>query len=180
MPWITKDSANAKIETRPEPYLTDAMKQRLTSEILPRYSDTRGALLPCLHEIQHAYGWVPEQAMVEIATFLGLTPADVLDTASFYEEYWLNRRGKHLVGVCRSIACEFCGQRELTDAIRAKLGGIEVGDTSDDGAFTLVELECIGACGGAPAMLVDEKLHEHVKPEDVGRILDDAAKSGGH
>lgn len=180
MPWITKDSANTKIETRPEPYLTEAMKQRLTSEVLPRYADARAALLPCLHEIQHAYGWVPEQAMLEIAGFLKLAPADVLDTASFYEEYWLKRKGKHLLSVCRSIACEFCGQCELTDAIREKLGGIEVGDTTKDGRFTLIELECIGACGGAPAMLVDETLHEHVKPEDVGRILDEAAKSGGH
>ena len=117
--------------------------------------------------------------MEEIAAFLELQPADVLDTASFYEEYWLKPRGRHLVGICRSIACEFCGQPAITDAVREKLG-IDVGETTDDGRFTLIELECLGACGGAPALLIDETLHESVTPADVARLIDEAAKGAGH
>ena len=121
--------------------------------------------------IQHAYAWIPPQAMQEIAEFFSaagapLKPADVLDTASFYEEYWLKPRGEHLVAVCRSIACEFCGQRAVTEACQRHLG-IEVGDTTDDGRFTLIEIECLGSCGTAPALLVDEKLHENVTPAMV-------------
>lgn len=171
MAWITKQSATTKIERRAEPYLTPAMRDDLAKRILPRYETTLGALLPVLHEIQHAYGWIPAQAMEEVAEFLKLKPADVLDTASFYEEYWLKPKGRHLVQVCRSIACEFCGQPALTQAIKDKLG-VDVGETTDDGRFTLIELECLGACGGAPAMLIDETLHEHVDPKRVGEMLD--------
>lgn len=177
MAWITKDSANARIERRAEPYFTAAMAARLSAEILPRYATKQAALLPCLHEVQHAYGWIPPQAMEEIAAFLSLKPADVLDTASFYEEYWLKPKGEHLVAVCRSIACEFCGQREVTDACEQALG-IEVGETTDDGKFTLIEIECLGSCGTAPAVLIDETLHEDVKPAQVEAILKKTAAGG--
>jgi NADH:ubiquinone oxidoreductase subunit E len=175
MAWITKPSATTKVERRDEPYLTQAMKDDLTERILPRYETKLAALLPALHMIQHDYGWVPLQAMEEIAEFLGLAPADVLDTASFYEEYWLKPRGKHIIGVCRSIACEFCNHKAITDACREKLG-IEVGETTDDGQFTLIELECLGSCGTAPVALVDERLFENLTPDGVRRAIDDARK----
>jgi NADH-quinone oxidoreductase E subunit len=178
MAWITKNTATARIERRTEPYLTPAMRTDLSKRVLPRYESAKGALLPVLNEVQHAYGWLPHQAMEEVAEFLALAPADVLDTASFYEEYWLRPRGRHLIGVCRSIACEFCGQPEVTQAVKDRLG-IEVGETTDDGRFTLVELECLGACGGAPALLIDETLHEDVKPADIGKLLD-AVKDKQH
>ena len=168
MAWITKNSATVKIEHRDEPYLTAAMKEKLTRDYLPRYETTLAALLPTLHLLQHAYGWIPPQAMMEAATFLKLTPAEVLDTASFYEEYWLKPKGRHLISVCRSIACEFCGQKEITQAVKDKLGI----DTTDDGRFTLIELECLGSCGTAPAMLIDETLHENVTPQMIAGLLD--------
>lgn len=175
MAWITKDSAGMKIERRPEPYLTKAMIDDLTARVLPRYETTLAALLPALHMIQHEYGWVPPQAMLEIAEFLRIEPAQVYDTATFYEEYSLKPKGRHTIAVCRSIACEFCGQRELTDACKAKLG-IDVGETTPDGQFTLIELECLGACGGAPAALVDETLHESLSPQALGLAIDSARR----
>jgi NADH-quinone oxidoreductase subunit E len=171
MAWITKPSATTRIERRDEPYLTEAMARELRETIIPRYETRLACTLPALHMVQHEYGWIPPQAMMEIAEALELTPADVLDTASFYEEYWLQRRGRHLIGVCRSIACEFCGQRDVTDAVKAKLD-IEVGETTDDGRFTLIELECLGACGGAPAILIDETLHEGVRPQQIVELID--------
>ncbi|MGP1273106.1 MAG: NADH-quinone oxidoreductase subunit NuoE [Phycisphaerales bacterium] len=180
MAWITKNSAGATVARRDEPYLTDEMRSDLTDRILPRYETKHAALLPALHAIQHAYGWVPEQAMLEIAAFLGLPPAEVIDTATFYEEYWLRPKGRHVVAVCRSIACEFCGQPEISEACKAKLG-IDVGETTDDEQFTLIELECLGSCGTAPVALIDETLHENLRPEDMGRLIDEAGKhSGGH
>lgn len=178
MAWITKNSGGMKIEHRDEPYLTPAMKDDLTRRVLPRYEQKKGALLPALHMIQHEYGWVPAQAMLEIAAFLSLTPAEVMDTASFYEEYWLKRKGKYVVAVCRSIACEFCGHERVTQAVKDKLG-IDVGETTDDGMFTLVELECIGSCGTAPAALVGEDLYENVTPESIVKAIDHA-RSGAH
>jgi NADH-quinone oxidoreductase E subunit len=171
MAWITKNSGGAKVERRSEPYLTAAMKADLSARVLPRYANTMGAMLPCLHEIQHAYGWIPPQAMMEIAEFLGLKPSDVLDTASFYEEYWLKPKGTYLIQVCRSIACEVCGHAKITQAVKDKLG-IDVGETTDDGKFTLIELECLGSCDTAPVALVNETLHEKLTPESIASVLD--------
>lgn len=182
MAWITKKSASAapsRDAAHTGDYLTDTIKRDLTDRVLPRYETRHAALLPALHAVQHEYGWVPEAAMLEIARFLGLPPAEVIDTATFYEEYWLKPKGQHVVAVCRSIACEFCGQPAVTEACKAALG-IDVGETTEDGAFTLIELECLGSCGTAPAALIDETLHENVKPEDVAGLLDRARSAPGH
>lgn len=166
MAWITKNSATMRVPRRAEPYLTDAMRRTLENEILPRYETRLAALLPSLHMIQHEYGWVPHQAMLEIAEFLRISPAEVLDTASFYEEYWLKPKGEHVIAVCRSIACEFCGHEKITQAVKDRLG-IDVGETTDDGKFTLIELECLGSCGTAPAALIDEHLQENLTAEKI-------------
>jgi len=179
MAWITKNSATTRIDRRDEPYLTEEMKRTLRERELPRFETTLAGLLPALHMIQHAYGWVPRQAMLEIAEFLSIPPAEVLDTASFYEEYWLKPKGRHVVAVCRSIACEFCGQPEVTKKVMEHLG-IEVGETTDDDEFTLVELECLGACGGAPALLIDETLHEFVKVDEIPQMIDAVRGSDPH
>lgn len=179
MAWITKNSAGTQIERRTEPYLTAEMRKDLTERVLPRYANKQAAVLPSLHMIQHEYGWVPAQAMEEIAAFLGLKPAEVIDTASFYEEYWLKPKGKHLVQVCRSIACEFCGQKDITEACKRKLG-IDVGETTDDGVFTLIELECLGSCGSAPAALIDETLHENLTPARVEHLIDEVRRQPDH
>jgi len=177
MAWISKPSGTMRVPTRDEPYLTEAMRRELVDRIVPRYETSHAALLPALHMIQHEYGWIPAQAMLEIAEVLGLEPADVLDTASFYEEYWLKPKGRHVVAVCRSIACEFCGNRELTQAVIEHLG-IDVGETTDDEEFTLVELECLGSCGTAPVALIDETLHENLTPERLIEEIEAVRGSG--
>jgi hypothetical protein len=172
MAWITKPSATTKIQTRTEPYLTPQMKDELTRVYLPRYENTHAALLPALHMVQHAYGWVPQQAMLEVAEFLRIPPSQVMDTAGFYEEYWLKPKGKHLISICRSIACEFCGHEKITQAVKDRLN-IDVGETTDDGMFTLIELECLGSCGTAPVALMDEELAECLTPEAIVKAIDD-------
>jgi NADH-quinone oxidoreductase E subunit len=179
MAWITKNSATMQIPRRDEPYLTPAMREDLKTRIIPRYETRLACTMPALHMVQHAYGWIPYQAMEEIADFLELKAADVLDTATFYEEYWLKPKGRHLIGVCRSIACEFCGQPGITDAIKSHLN-IDVSETTDDGRFTLIELECIGACGGAPAALIDETLHENLTPEKIVQLIDQVTDDPHH
>ncbi len=175
MPWIAKDSAGASIETRTEPYLTQSIKDKVTTTYIPRYEKTKGALIPTLHEIQHKYGWIPHQAMMEIAEFLDISPGEVIDTASFYEEFWLNRKGEHVIAVCRSIACEICDHSKITECAKSKLG-IDIGQTTDDAKFTLVELECLGSCGTAPVALMDETLHEQLTPERLDQIIDAVRK----
>jgi NADH-quinone oxidoreductase subunit E len=171
MAWIAEDRRVAKFERRDEPYLTDALKKHLTDKYIPRYPTKRAVLLPALHLVQHTYNWIPMQALEEVAAFLEISPAEALDTASFYEEYWLKPKGKYLVGVCRSLACEICGSREITDRLKRKLG-IEVGETTADGRFTLIEMECLGSCGTAPVALVNEVLAEEIDPKKLEEALD--------
>ena len=171
MAWIAKPSGTQKIERRDTPYLTTAMKQRFTREILPRYETKQATLLPILHEIQHEYHFIPYQAMIEIADFLDLKPADVLDTASFYEEFHLEPVGKCVIGVCQSVACEVCGHQAILDHIRTKLG-IEPHETTADGKFTLLTLECLGSCDTAPVALVGDTLHENLTITKIDQIID--------
>ncbi|MEQ8769031.1 MAG: NAD(P)H-dependent oxidoreductase subunit E [Phycisphaerales bacterium] len=182
MAWITKPSATQQIEKRDEPYLTPAMRDTLLNEYRPRFETGLAAVLPALHMIQHEYGWIPHQAMTEIAQTLDIKPSDVFDTATFYEEYWTHTKGEHVVAVCRSIACEFCEATACTEAVKESLG-IDVGETTDDGKITLVELECLGSCGTAPVALIDEDLHENLTPERfvtlVNRVREGTYTKGG-
>ncbi|MCC6422733.1 MAG: NADH-quinone oxidoreductase subunit NuoE [Phycisphaerales bacterium] len=171
MAWIVEDRRVADYEKREEPYLTEALKKHLTEKYIPRYPTKRAVLLPALHLVQHTYNWIPTQALEEVAAFLEISPAEALDTASFYEEYWLKPKGKYLVGVCRSLACEICGSRDITDRLKQKLG-IEVGETTADGRFTLIEMECLGSCGTAPVALVNEVLAEEIDPRKLEEVLD--------
>jgi NADH-quinone oxidoreductase E subunit len=170
MAWITENRRAATFERRSEPYLTEEMKRHLAEKYFPRYPTKRAVLLPALHYVQHAYNWIPPQAMEELAAFLEIQPAEVMDTATFYEEYWLKPKGKYLVQVCRSLSCEICNSCDLTNRMKEKLG-IEVGETTADGRYTLVELECLGACGTAPVALVNEALYEELTPDKLDEIV---------
>jgi NADH-quinone oxidoreductase E subunit len=169
MAWIVEDRRRKAEEAGP--YLTEELKQRLRERYFPRYPTKRAVLLPALHAVQHEYGWIPSKALEEVAEFLDLAPAEVLDTASFYEEYWLRPKGKYLIQVCRSLSCEVCGHKAITKRVKEKLG-IEVGETTPDGRFTLVELECLGACEQAPVALVNETLHGDLTAEKVEKVME--------
>jgi NADH-quinone oxidoreductase E subunit len=170
MAWLSENRRIAVVEKGDKPYLTEALKHELSTKYFPRYPTKQAVLLPALHAVQHIYGWIPQGALAEIAEFLQISPAEVMDTATFYEEYWLKPKGKYLVQVCRSLACEICGSRKITDHLRQKLG-CEEGETSADGRFTLIELECLGSCGTAPAVLVNDVLHETVTVESVDQVI---------
>jgi NADH-quinone oxidoreductase subunit E len=169
MAWIAEDR-RTQVAEKGTPYLTDDMKIDIANKYFPRYPTKRACLLPTLHAIQHHYNWIPTQAMEEIAAFLEISPAEVMDTASFYEEYWLKPKGKYLIQVCRSLACEICASKQLTKQVQDKLK-LEVGETTADGKFTLVELECLGSCGTAPVAMVNEVLHENLTPEKLDEVL---------
>ncbi|MDP7348859.1 MAG: NAD(P)H-dependent oxidoreductase subunit E, partial [Phycisphaeraceae bacterium] len=149
MAWIMKNSAAMAIDRRDEPYLTDRMKAELEADVLPRYPTRQAATLPVLHAVQHEHNYLPYQAVEEAAAFLGVSASEMLDTATFYEEYWLTPKGKYLIMVCQSISCELMNHGQLLEMIQDKLG-IGPGETTDDGKFTLMTAECLGSCGTAP------------------------------
>ncbi|HTW93819.1 MAG TPA: NADH-quinone oxidoreductase subunit NuoE [Tepidisphaeraceae bacterium] len=175
MAWIVQNRRTAVVEKPAKPYLTDKLKHELETKYFPRYPTRLAVLLPALHAVQEEYGWIPQPALLEIAEFLGVPPAEVMDTATFYEEYWLKPKGQYLVQVCRSLACEICGSKKITEHLQQKLG-CELGETSADGRFTLIELECLGSCGTAPAVLVNDVLHENMTAESMDQILDKLPK----
>lgn len=175
MSWIAEDKRSARMQAG-RPLLTDEMKRHIEQVLFPRYPTKRACLLPVLHLIQHEYNWIPPETLAEVGEFLGLAPAEVLDTATFYEEYWLRPKGKYLVQVCRSLSCEVCGSDRIVEGLTEQLG-IEPGETTDDKRFTLVELECLGSCGTAPVALVNDVLHENITLEGLlahlGTLPDD-------
>jgi NADH-quinone oxidoreductase subunit E len=171
MAWIAEDRRNAVV-AEGKSYLTDEMKMDIAQKYFPRYPTKRACLLPTLHMIQHTYNWIPTAAMEEVANFLEVTPAEVMDTATFYEEYWLRPKGKYLIQVCRSLSCEICQSQHLTQRVQDKFN-LEIGETTPDGRFTLVELECLGSCGTAPVALVNEVLHEDLTPEKLDKVLNE-------
>lgn len=172
MAWIVKNSATLEIDRSDKPYLDDDLKAHLDAMVLPRYPTKRAAMLPVLHAIQHKHNWIPHQAIQETASYLGLAASEVLDTASFYEDFWLQPKGRYLIMVCQSISCELMGQVDLLERIKAKLG-VEVGQTTDDNRFTLMAAECLGSCDTAPCALVNERLYENLTSENFERIVDE-------
>jgi NADH-quinone oxidoreductase subunit E len=171
MPWIVKPSATQQIDRRDQPYLTDALKRQLAERYLPRFPDKRAATLPALHLVQHTHNWIPFQAIEEIAAFLELSAAEVWDTATFYEEFFLEPKGRYLVQVCQSISCELCGQVDLQQKLQRKLD-IVPGETTEDEKFTLQVVECLGACDLAPVVMINGKLYASVTWEQLEATLD--------
>jgi len=171
MAWIVKNSATEQIERCDQPYLDEDLKAQLEAQVLPKYPTKQAAVLPVLHAVQHKHNWIPIQAIEETAEFLDLPPAEVLDTASFYEDFWLKPKGKYLIMICQSISCELMGHVTLLEKIKAKLG-IEVGQTTENNRFTLMTAECLGSCDTGPCALVNERLYESLTTENFERILD--------
>ena len=170
MAWIAEDRRHERLSAG-QPLLTDELKAHLADTYFPRYPTKRACLLPALHIVQHEYGHIDPAALQEIGDFLEISPAEVLDTATFYEEYWLRPKGKYLVQICRSLACEITGSDTIVAGLVDKLG-IEPGETTDDGRFTLVELECLGSCGTAPVALLNDVLHETISLESISEMID--------
>jgi NADH-quinone oxidoreductase E subunit len=135
------------------------------------YPDPNSALLSALYLAQQDYGgWLPEAAYDEVATIMGLPPTFVASVASFYT--LLNQKpvGRHLIQVCTNISCSLLGAENLLDTIGRKLG-IRPGETTRDGKFTLLEVECLGSCGTAPMMQVGERTYENLTLDKIDRIL---------
>jgi NADH-quinone oxidoreductase subunit E len=171
MAWITKNSAAQKVDRRAEPYLTEAMKSELEADVIPRYPTRQAATLPVLHLIQHKYHYVPYQAIEEVAAFLKLEPSVVQDTATFYEEFSFEPRGKYTIWLCQSISCELMNHAPILERIQDRLG-IGPGETTEDGKFTLMAAECLGACGGAPCALINDRLYENLSEKNIDAVLD--------
>jgi len=135
------------------------------------YPDERSAILPALRLAQERHGgWLPEQAFREVADALDTTPAFCLSIASFYDMFHTEPVGRHSVEVCTNVSCAVSGAQQVLEALERELG-IGVGETSGDGNVTLRAVECLGGCGWATVVAVDNRHHLHVRTADVPRIV---------
>jgi NADH-quinone oxidoreductase subunit E len=139
-------------------------------EVADRYPVRRSAIMPALHLAQERYGWLPPEALREVADALELTPAYCQAVASFYDMYHLEPIGRHVIEVCTNVSCALLGAQQVVEAFERELG-VRAGETSDDGAFTLRTVECYGGCGWGPVVAVDQRYREPVRPRDVGVIV---------
>jgi NADH-quinone oxidoreductase E subunit len=153
-----------------QPALVGERRARL-DQICARYPTRTAALLPALWLVQEAHGWIPDEAMVEVAEVLGLTPAYVKGVVTFYTMYHQHPVGRHFIQVCTTTPCNLCGAARVVDAFLEHTGCRELGATSVDGRFTVIEVECLGACGFATPVLIDEDFIESVTPEKVPDLL---------
>ena len=138
----------------------------------------QGALLPVLHEAQEIYGYLPIEVQQMVADGLGISLSEVYGVATFYSRFSLTPKGKHRISVCLGTACYVKGADKVLAAVEKKLG-IKSGECTADGLFSIDSCRCVGACGLAPVMMVDEEVYGKLTPDLVGKILDKYIKEEG-
>ncbi|MGI9614191.1 MAG: NADH-quinone oxidoreductase subunit NuoE [Acidimicrobiales bacterium] len=144
----------------------------LAREIIARYPKPKSALIPLLHLAQEQDGYVTDEAMEHLAELVGVSPAEVLGTCSFYEMFKREPVGRYLVNICTNISCQLNGGEELLHQAEKKLG-IRPGGVTDDGLFTLEDVECIAACTEAPCLQVNYRYEYRVDDEAFDKLVDD-------
>jgi NADH dehydrogenase (ubiquinone) flavoprotein 2 len=153
-----------------QPVFTGPTLERLR-EVMSSYPNKAAALLPALWLVQASRGWISDSNMAEVAGLLGLTPAYVRGVVTFYTMYHQHPVGRHFVQVCTTTPCNLCGAEDVVKAFLQHTGAGELGATSPDGQWTVIEVECLGACGFATPVMVNDDFLESVKPEKVGELV---------
>ncbi len=152
------------------PVLVGAVRREL-DDVLTRYPTKMAALLPALWLVQRERGWISEQSMAEVAQALELTPAYVKGVVTFYTMYHQHPVGRYFIQVCTTSPCGVCGAEDVVKAFLQHTGCGELGVTSADGRYTVIEVECLGACGFATPVMINEEFIESVTPDKVSGIL---------
>lgn len=159
---------------------TTENRERLES-IARRYPDNptgrRSAILPALYLVQRQLGYVSLNSIRHVAEVIGCTPADVEDVVSFYTMFYTRPQGKYVVQVCRTLPCALRGAERVTEELMDALG-TEPNGTDPSGTFTLMEVECLGACDRAPLVMVNDGWHECLAPEEARRLAEDLKTRG--
>lgn len=154
--------------------ITDALlpieKLNELDEYIQSLSDKEGMLIHILHRAQHIFGYLPKELQLHIARTIGVPASKVYGVVSFYSYFTQTQRGEHTISVCLGTACFVKGADELKSVLKRELN-IGFGETTKDNKFTLKEIRCIGACGLAPAIMVDEKVFGHMNEENLKTVI---------
>ncbi|HEX3112912.1 MAG TPA: NADH-quinone oxidoreductase subunit NuoE [Candidatus Eisenbacteria bacterium] len=149
--------------------LSDKAKKQIR-DLLQTYETNQSALIPALHVAQGDQGWLSEETQREVAEVLELSAQEVRGVVSFYTMFLQKPAGKYLLQVCRNLSCSLRGGHRLTKQLEDKLQ-IKQGETTTDGKFTLIEVECLGSCGTAPVMMVNDKYVEDLTPQALDKMI---------
>jgi NADH-quinone oxidoreductase subunit E len=144
----------------------------IAREIISRFPRPKSALIPLLHLVQEQDGYVTADGMEHLAELLGITPSEVYGPATFYEMFKFEPVGRYCVNICTNISCQLMGAWELLEHAEEHLG-VKAGVTTDDGLFTLEDVECIAACTEAPALQVNYRFRYKVTPDEFDQLIDD-------
>ncbi len=146
-------------------------EQHEIEEEAAHYPERKSVSIDALRIVQRHRGWISDEALTDVAGFLGMSVTELDSVASFYNLIFRKPVGRHVVFVCDSVSCWIMGYGSLRDQLRMRLG-IEFGQTTADGRFTLLPIVCLGACDHAPVMMIDEDTHLDVSPAGIDRILE--------
>lgn len=146
-------------------------KDERIEKILSKYEKDKSNLIQILNEVQDTYGYIPESVQLEISKYLGMEMAEIYGVITFYARFTLKPKGKYNIAVCLGTACFVKGSEKVLDRVKQKLG-IDVGETTEDGNFSLEATRCIGACGLAPVFTVNDEVYGKATPELVDKIID--------
>lgn len=150
--------------------ISDETRQQC-DELVRRYPEKRSALVPMLHAVQEEVGHLSPAAIDWVAGYLGLSSADVMSVASFYDMFNLGPVGKHMLYVCHNLTCSLLGVERLIRHLEDRLG-IRMGETTKDGLITLKRMECLASCGTAPVIQIDGIFYEQMTPQKLDELLD--------
>jgi NADH-quinone oxidoreductase E subunit len=160
-----------RAERDPDAPLFEGPYKERVEKILARYPNRRAAMLPLLNLAQEIRGYVSQEAMERVAELVEESPATVRGVATFYTMYNKRPVGRHLIQVCTNVSCNLCGGHDVFQAFLEHTG-TEAGEVSDDGEFTVIEAECLGACGFPTVVQINNRYFENVEPEHVPDILE--------
>lgn len=135
------------------------------------YEDPRAVSIEALKIVQKEHGWVPDDAIVEIAKILDISATDVEEVATFYSQIFRKPVGRHIIRYCDSVVCHITGYQAIQTALQTKLNIIP-GQTTTDRRFTLLPVCCLGNCDKGPTMMIDDDTHSHLRPEDLDQLLE--------
>ncbi|MGE5614562.1 MAG: NADH-quinone oxidoreductase subunit NuoE [Bacillota bacterium] len=146
-------------------------KELQLQEIIEKYKNVKGALIPVLHEAQEVYGYLPMSVQKKISESLNIPLSEIYGVVTFYTQFYLKPKGRFRISVCMGTACYVKGASKILDELQQKLG-IRVGDCTEDGKFSLEACRCIGACGLAPVIMINDDVYGRLTPADVQKVLD--------
>lgn len=155
----------------------DATKKREFEEVMAKLEGTKGALMPVLQDAQQRFGYLPEEIIDLISERMGIFTSEIYGVATFYSQFTFVPKGKYSISVCLGTACYVNGAKEILDEFSRVLG-IEMGETTEDMNFSLVETRCVGACSEAPVVMINNKIYPRFRKEQVATLIEELREGG--